>query len=106
MKKELRLSGTGGQGLILAGIILAEAYGIPARLLRLGETEPLFKYVDYYEGTGRSEFDFATSVEDALSMGGEAPLQCDFEQIYNAFPFDYWPNHQFPQIDFAKGLPQ
>lgn len=25
MKKELRLSGSGGQGLILAGIILAEA---------------------------------------------------------------------------------
>jgi len=28
MYKEIRLSGTGGQGLILAGIILAEAAGV------------------------------------------------------------------------------
>lgn len=90
----------------LHGIILAEAYGIPARLLRLGESEPLFKYVDYYEGTGRDDFDFATSVEEALVMGGEAPLVCDFEKIYQAFPFDYWPNRKFPIIDFTQGANQ
>ena len=32
MKKELRLSGTGGQGLILAGIILAEAALLDGKL--------------------------------------------------------------------------
>ena len=33
MKHELRLSGTGGQGLILAGIILAEAAPFTSRRL-------------------------------------------------------------------------
>lgn len=88
----------------LHGIILAEAYGIPARLLRMTESEPLFKYVDYYEGTGRPEFTFATSIEDALLMGGEPPFQCDVEQIYNAFPFEYWPDREFPLLDFNEGV--
>lgn len=86
----------------LHGVILAEAYGIPARLLRLGETEPLFKFVDYYEGTGRPNFNFATSVEEALLMGGEPPIQCDLQEIYNAFPFEYWQNITFPKIDLTK----
>ena len=59
----------------LHGLVLADAYGIPARMLRITENEPLFKYQDYYEGTGRSTFAFATSVEEALAMGGLC-LQC------------------------------
>lgn len=76
----------------LHGVIIAEAYGIPARLLRLTENEPLFKYYDYYQGTGRSNFSYAATVNQALEMGGEPPIQCDLEKIYKAFPFDYWPN--------------
>ena len=34
----------------LHGIVLAEAFRIPARMLRLTENEPLYKYQDYYEG--------------------------------------------------------
>ena len=79
----------------LHGIIVAEAFGIPARLLRLTETEPLFKYQDYYCGTGRPHFQFATSLEEALSMGGEPPFQCDLEKLYDAFPFEFWPNSTF-----------
>lgn len=82
----------------LHGVVLAEAYGIPARLLRLGESEPLFKFADYYAGTGRPDFSFALSIEDALLMGGEKPCCCDIEQIYNAFPFEYWPSRQFPSF--------
>jgi len=85
----------------LHGVVLAEAYGIPARLLRLSENEPLLKFYDYYQGTGRSEFTFATSVEEALAMGGEPKIQCDLEKVYNAFPFEFWPNSNFPIIDFS-----
>ena len=74
----------------LHGIILAEAYGIPARMLRVSENESLFKYIDYYLGTQRPDFRYATSVEEALEMGGEAPFCCDLNKIYEAFPFEYW----------------
>ena len=60
----------------LHGLVLADAYGIPARMLRITENEPLFKYQDYYEGTGRSTFTFATSVEEALTMGGLCLYVC------------------------------
>jgi pyruvyltransferase len=79
----------------LHGIVLAEAYGIPARLLKITSTEPLFKYHDYYLGTNRSCFRYATSIEEALSMGGEPPAECDVWMLYRAFPFDCWPNAEF-----------
>lgn len=40
----------------LHGIILAEAVGVPALLLRPPAAEPLTKYEDYYQGTGRATF--------------------------------------------------
>lgn len=86
----------------LHGIIVAEAFGIPAKLLRVTDNEPLLKYIDYYMGTGRDEFTFATSIEEALEMGGEPPIQCDLEALYNAFPFEHWPNVKFRKPDFSK----
>jgi pyruvyltransferase len=79
----------------LHGVIVAEAYGIPARYLRLTENEPLFKYTDYYAGTNRPDFKYATSVEDALIMGAEPPFDCDLKKLYESFPFEYWPNETF-----------
>jgi pyruvyltransferase len=75
----------------LHGIIVAEAFGIPARLLKVTNNEPLFKYYDYYLGTNRPHFLYATSVEEALEMGGEPPFKCDLERLYRAFPFEFWP---------------
>ncbi len=86
----------------LHGIILAEAFGIPARYLRVTDNEPMLKYIDYYLGTNRPDFKFATSVEEALQMGGEPPFDCDLEKLYNAFPFEYWPDSEFKKINFAK----
>lgn len=37
----------------LHGIVVAEAYGIPARLLMVTNWAHMFKYKDYYQGTGR-----------------------------------------------------
>lgn len=84
----------------LHGIVLAEAYGIPARMLRITKNEPLFKYIDYYSGTNRFDFKFANSVEEALQMGGEKPFQCDLVELYEAFPFDFWPNATFTYPNF------
>lgn len=82
----------------LHGIIIAEAFGIPARLLRdkkrllkkMRAPEPIFKYKDYYYATGRPHFRYAFSVEDALLMGGEKPIVWDPRPLVNAFPFEFW----------------
>lgn len=83
----------------LHGIIVAEAYGIPARWLRVSESEPLIKYQDYYAATNRPHYRPATSVEEALALGGEPPFQCDLRRLYEAFPFEYWPNTPFKTSD-------
>lgn len=75
----------------LHGIVVAESFGIPARLLRSDDEESLFKYQDYYLGTGRPNFTFAKNIEEALQMGGEKPPVCDLQKLYASFPFDYWP---------------
>ncbi len=70
-------------------MIVAEAFGIPARLLITSDennTETLFKYADYYYGTNRLHFRFATSIEEALQMGGEPLPECDLEKLLQAFP--------------------
>lgn len=84
----------------LHGIIVAEAFGVPARLLRLTENEPIFKYQDYYLGTGRPHFQFATSIEEALKMGGEDPPTCNLEKLYESFPFEFWPTTSFKILKF------
>lgn len=79
----------------LHGIIVAEAFGIPARFLKITDHEPLLKYQDYYLGTNRPYFQYAASVEEALEMGGEPPFQCDLKKLYESFPFEYWENSYF-----------
>jgi pyruvyltransferase len=74
----------------LHGIIVAEAFGIPARWLRVSSREPVFKFYDYYLGTGRAHAQPAYSIEEALAMGGEPPVICDLEKLYHAFPFEFW----------------
>jgi pyruvyltransferase len=86
----------------LHGVIVAEAFGIPARYLRATEKEPLLKYIDYYTATNRPLFNFATTVEEALLMGGEPPIVCDLEALYDAFPFEFWPETTFVKPDFSK----
>jgi pyruvyltransferase len=88
----------------LHGIVVAEAYGIPARMLHFGETRHkfFFKYQDYYSGTGRYTFQYAISVEEAISMGGESPAICDVEKLYEAFPFEQWPETKFKKINWKR----
>lgn len=77
----------------LHGIIVAESFGIPSRLLKVTWFEPLLKYQDYYESTGRPNFRYATSVLEALQMGGEEPASFDIQPLLDAFPWDYFQSH-------------
>jgi pyruvyltransferase len=72
-------------GSSLHGVILAEAFGIPARLIR-SDAEPPFKYDDYYAGTGRDTYAVASNLEEALRMGGERAPTFDADALLAAFP--------------------
>ncbi|NYD68530.1 polysaccharide pyruvyl transferase family protein [Agromyces atrinae] len=76
-------------GSSLHGIVVAEAFGIPARLVQPG-TEPSFKYDDYYRGTGRDGYTPAADVAQAVALGGEPPLEWDPAPLRAAFPHDLW----------------
>lgn len=77
-------------GSSLHGIIVAEALGVPARLVR-SRHEPTFKYADYYLGTGRPEWRASESVDAARALGGETPpVDWDPEPLLDAFPADLW----------------
>jgi pyruvyltransferase len=71
----------------LHGIIIAEALGLPARCVRSREQGD-FKYRDYYLGTGRGEYTVASTVEEALSLGGEAPAVFSPEAMLSTFPYE------------------
>lgn len=78
----------------LHGIILAEAYGIPAVMLCDTPSEDITKYKDWYYSTGRTEFPVARSVENALELGG-TPLDYSIIQriqtdLLDTFPVDLW----------------
>lgn len=74
----------------LHGLIIAEAFGIPARAVRRTEGEPRFKYADYYLGTGRPAFRFARSVDEALRLGGEPAPRFNPRPLIQQFPVDLW----------------
>ena len=76
----------------LHGIILAEAYGIPAVFLGEGRDLEMFKYYDWYYSTGRKNVKAAYSLEEAVKMPPMAlpellPLQ---QVLLEAFPYDLW----------------
>jgi pyruvyltransferase len=71
----------------LHGLVIAEAFGIPARHL-LSFAEPTFKYIDYYEGTGRADVRFAHTLDEALDLGGVAPPRYDAQKMINCFPIE------------------
>ncbi len=76
-------------GSSLHAVIVAEALGIPARLIR-SCVEDEFKYADYYLGTGRASFKAASSLGEALRIGGERPPEIDVARLVDAFPLDLW----------------
>lgn len=71
----------------LHGLVLADAYGIPCRA-HLSAFEPIFKYIDYFEGVGRTGYAFHLTIEDALGAADLPKAQFDRRAILEAFPFE------------------
>jgi len=72
----------------LHGIVIADALGVPVSPVR-PTAEAMFKYEDYYEGTGRRLPVFSASVKAALDV--RAPgLEWDPQPLIDAFPRDLW----------------
>jgi pyruvyltransferase len=76
-------------GSSLHAIVVAESFGIPARLVT-SSVEPRFKFEDYYRGTGRPGFRPAPDVDTAISWGGEPLPSWDPKPLLDAFPRDLW----------------
>lgn len=77
----------------LHGVIIAEAYGVPAVYLDSGNGENRFKYDDYYRGTGRETWHFGSTVDECLALGGNAEFDVEAvgRGLLDAFPYDLWP---------------
>lgn len=77
----------------LHGIILAEAYGVPAIFYNDIEAGCDFKYADWYQSTGRTKWPAATQLEEAITMDIEnspPDLSEMQKQLINSFPYDLW----------------
>lgn len=74
----------------LHGIILAEAYGVPAILLK--PQIDIVKYYDYYYSTKRIDFPMADSIEKAMQIKpAELPELDDLRvKLKEAFPYDLY----------------
>ena len=74
----------------LHGIVIAEAYGVPAVLVA-SAIERRFKYEDYYGGTGRSLPTVASDWRSALNTPAGIPIDdWDPQALLQAFPTDLW----------------
>lgn len=71
----------------LHGLILAEVFGIEARLVRTRH-EPMFKYEDYVFGSGRTELLASETIEEALRASSMPPPKFDADAMIQAFPLD------------------
>jgi len=79
----------------LHGIILAEAYGVPAIFLRDRDAKKDFKYNDYYASTLRPAYKYASTIEEALKMEPMS-LPPNIKELQtnliDSFPYDLWRN--------------
>jgi pyruvyltransferase len=76
-------------GSSLHAIIVADAFGVPARLVSSRHESP-FKYEDYYLGSGRDSYTAASTVRRAEEMGGESMLNWKGDKLSEAFPASLW----------------
>ncbi|MFJ3028228.1 polysaccharide pyruvyl transferase family protein [Curtobacterium sp. NPDC087080] len=76
-------------GSSLHGVIIAEAFGVPAILIA-PKHEDMFKYEDYYGGTGRQSFQVAGSIDEAVNAELNDPPVFDPAALMGAFPVDLW----------------
>lgn len=78
----------------LHGVIVAEAFGIPAVAIESGVEHP-FKYRDYLEGSGRPDVPIASDLTEATRLVQHASWPTvadawDSAPLLEAFPQDLW----------------
>lgn len=73
----------------LHGIILAEAAGVPVGLLK-PSVESMFKYEDYFEGTGRSLPRISATVRAAEANPTDGLRDWSEVELLESFPSDLW----------------
>lgn len=73
----------------LHGLVIADAFGIPSRYLRLTDHEGKLKYEDYYEGTGR-RLQFSRTIGQAMDDGPATAMTYDANALEASFPYDIW----------------
>ncbi len=80
----------------LHALIIAEAYNVPAILIKSEIDNDLFKYEDYYFSTKRFEYKIAATIDEALSQKFFNPPIPNLGKIQNdlitSFPIDLWKN--------------
>ena len=77
----------------LHGIILAESYGVPTVYLKDNEIDQDLKFDDYYSGTGRIQYEYARTIEEALKIkpvNNLPKLENMRSALMEAFPYDLW----------------
>ncbi|RDC54269.1 polysaccharide pyruvyl transferase family protein [Pedobacter chinensis] len=76
----------------LHGLILAEVYGVPAILYDV--ENDVFKYEDYFQGTGRTNIPIAESLEFAIqNRPATVPIpniEKNQQNLLESFPKDLW----------------
>ena len=90
----------------LHGLIVADAYGVPARWLHSDDlpsakTDGTFKYRDYYLSTGREADDWAKTLTEAL--GGKEPPRVDRAALIASFPYDLRPRLELRGAPTSEG---
>lgn len=77
----------------LHGIILAESYGVPTVYLRDAEIVQDFKFGDYYSGTGREQYEYARTIDEAIRVkpvNTLPKLENMRSALMETFPYDLW----------------
>jgi glycosyltransferase involved in cell wall biosynthesis len=87
-------------GSSLHAVVLADAYGVPARLVAPSVEHPV-KYLDYLAGTGRHGTRVAATVDQAIELGGHRPPEFDLPALVAAFPADLWGDYPIAPVPLS-----
>ncbi|MGP0921592.1 polysaccharide pyruvyl transferase family protein, partial [Serratia sp. CY81166] len=76
----------------VGALVLLAVCGIPAIFLDGESGESMFKYDDYYQGTGRDYYPVAKSVDEAFKLKHAEPIDMNslVPKLFQAFPYDLW----------------
>lgn len=76
-------------GSSLAAIVVADAFGVPARAIASGAAQSA-DLDDYFAATGRAGTEIAPDAHTALQMGGHDAPVVDVAVLEDSFPVDLW----------------